>query len=171
MADELMTHSKKTGKDLSAQSALELAPSAPKPMSAIFDKADPEEPQYPTGTETLLFVDDEQVILEVNRDILEFLGYRVMTAQTGWEAVEIYRRRKDEIALVIQDMVMPGMNGAEIFQALKEINPDVKVILASGYVMNKQIDAVMRQGCRAFMQKPFRLEDLACKVREILDSP
>ena len=125
----------------------------------------------PTGTETILFVDDEEVILEVSRDILEFLGYRVLTANSGYEAVNIYREKQNEIDLVIQDMVMPGMNGAETFHALKKMNPAIKVILASGYMMNKQIGAVMEQGCRAFMQKPFRLEDLAFKVREILDSP
>ena len=103
--------------------------------------------------------------------MLEILGYQVIVTQSGQEAIDIYTRQKDEIDLVIQDMVMPGMNGADIFQALKKINPKVKVILASGYVMNKQIAAVMEQGCRAFMPKPFRLEDLSVKVREVLDSP
>ena len=129
------------------------------------------EQDLPMGTETILFVDDEEVILEVNRDILEYLGYRVLTAGSGYEAIDIYRERQNEIDLVIQDMVMPGMNGAETFHALKRLNPAIKVILASGYVMNRQIAAVMQQGCRAFMQKPFRLEDLAFKVREILDGP
>lgn len=146
-----------------------------KPLTDLYDHphgdAHGAEPDLPMGTETILFVDDEAVILEVNRDILEFLGYRVFTASSGYEAVDIYREKQNEIDLVIQDMVMPGMNGAETFQALKEINPAVKVILASGYVMNRQIGVVMQQGCRAFMQKPFRLEDLAYKVREILDSP
>ncbi len=166
-----MSGVKKSNGDLALQSALEFQPKAPDAPGDAFEDIDAEDTDYPTGTETIMFVDDEAVILEVNRDILEFLGYRVITAQTGREAVEIYRRQREEIALVIQDMVMPGMNGADIFSALKAINPDVKVILASGYVMNKQIDAVMRQGCRAFMQKPFRLEDLAHKVREILDEP
>jgi two-component system, cell cycle sensor histidine kinase and response regulator CckA len=123
------------------------------------------------GDETILFVDDEAMIIDVARDMLEILGYKVIIAQNGLDAVNIYAQRKDEIDLVIQDMVMPGMNGAQTFQALKKINPEVKVILASGYVMNKQIAAVMEQGCRAFMQKPFRLEDLSRKVREVLDAP
>lgn len=124
-----------------------------------------------TGDETILLVDDEKIIVDVARDMLEILGYQVIATQKGQDAVDIYAREKDKIDLVIQDMVMPGMNGADLFQALKKINPDVKVILASGYVMNKQIAAVLEQGCRAFMPKPFRLEDLSLKVREVLDSP
>ena len=123
------------------------------------------------GDETILFIDDEEIIIDVARDMLEILGYTVMVAQNGPDAIETYTQHKDKIDLVIQDMVMPGMNGADVFKALKEINPDVKVILASGYVMNKQIATVMEQGCRAFMQKPFRLEDLSIKIREVLEAP
>lgn len=123
------------------------------------------------GTETILFVDDEEIIVEVARDMLEILGYKVLVAQSGEDAVKIYQQQRDSIDLVIQDMVMPGMNGADVFKAIKKSNPNVKVILASGYVMNKQIAAVMDAGCRAFMQKPFRLEELSSKVREVLDEP
>ncbi|MFO7569259.1 MAG: response regulator [Smithellaceae bacterium] len=163
---------KKTNSELFPEDAWVKAPSLPDyPAANGADETAGAEQDLPVGTETILFVDDEAVILEVNRDILEFLGYRVFTANSGYEAVDIYREKGKEIDLVIQDMVMPGMNGAETFHALKKMNPAIKVILASGYVMNKQIGAVMQQGCRAFMQKPFRLEDLAFKVREILDSP
>lgn len=122
-----------------------------------------------TGNETILLVDDEQIIIDVARDMLEMLGYRVIVAQDGQHAIDIYDEQKDEIALVILDMVMPGLSGADVFQALKAINPKVKVILASGYIMSRQIAAVMAQGCRAFMSKPYRLEDLAEKIREIID--
>ncbi len=123
------------------------------------------------GSETILFVDDEKSIIEVTKEILEILGYKVYAADSGQEAVNLYAKKKSEIDLVIQDMVMPGMNGLETFQALKVINPDIKVILSSGYVMNQQIEAVMEQGCRAFIQKPFRIEDLSVKIREVLDNP
>ncbi len=122
-----------------------------------------------TGNETILLVDDEQVIIDVARDMLEILGYRVIVAQDGQHAIDIYTEQKNDIALVILDMVMPGLSGADVFQALKAINPKVKVILASGYIMSRQIAAVMAQGCRAFMSKPYRLEDLAEKIREIID--
>lgn len=133
--------------------------------------ADSEDESLTEGNETILLVDDEQIIVEVARDMLEILGYKVIVTQSGQEAINIYQQQKDGIDLVIQDMVMPGIDGAEIFRALKNINPNVKVILASGYIMNQQIATVMEQGCRAFIQKPFRLEDLSGKVREVLDSP
>lgn len=133
--------------------------------------ADNPDDQLACGTETILLVDDEKVIIDVARDMLEILGYQVLVALSGQEAIDIYTRQKDVIDLVIQDMVMPGINGAGVFKALKAINPNVKVILASGYVLNEQISAVMEQGCRAFMSKPFRLEDLSAKVREVLDAP
>jgi len=133
--------------------------------------ADHQDDLLAVGNETILLIDDEPVIIDVARDMLEILGYQVIVAHNGQDAIDIYRRRKNEIDMVIQDMVMPGMNGADVFQALKRINPEVKVILASGYVMNKQIAAMIEQGCRAFMSKPFRLEDLSLKVREVLDSP
>lgn len=123
------------------------------------------------GDETILLVDDEQVIVDVARDMLEILGYQVIVAQDGQDAIDIFTQQTDEIDLVILDMVMPGLSGADVFQALKKINPKVKVILASGYIMNRQISAVMEQGCRAFMPKPYRLEDLSTRVREILDAP
>ena len=122
-----------------------------------------------TGDETILLVDDEEVIIDVARDMLEILGYRAIVARDGQQAIDIYNSRKDEIALVILDMVMPGLSGADVFQALKAINPKVKVILASGYIMSRQVAAVMEQGCRAFMPKPYRMEDLAETIRAIID--
>ncbi len=121
------------------------------------------------GTETVLLVDDEDVVLDVNREILESQGYKVLTARNGKEALEIYRHRRDEIALVLLDMVMPGINGEETFDLLRRIDPGVKVILASGYSTNDQIRNMMRNGCCAFLQKPFGNMELMMKVREVLD--
>jgi PAS domain S-box-containing protein len=123
------------------------------------------------GNETILLVDDENVILDVSKEILGFLGYKVFVAHSGQEAINIYSVNKDKIDLVVQDMVMPGMSGVETFHALKIINPAVKVILSSGYVINRQIEMVMEQGCRAFIQKPFRMEELSEKIRGVLDNP
>ena len=121
------------------------------------------------GTETVLLVDDEDVVLDVNREILESQGYAVITARNGKEALEIYGRHRSEIALVILDMVMPEINGEETFGLLRRIDPEVKVILASGYSTNDQIRNLMRNGCRAFLQKPFGNMELTMKVREVLD--
>jgi two-component system cell cycle sensor histidine kinase/response regulator CckA len=121
------------------------------------------------GTETLLFVDDEESILGIGRQLLERLGYKVITCSSGAEAVERYRQEKERIALVILDMIMPGMSGGETFNRLKEINPEVRVILSSGYSINGQAQDILKRGCKGFLQKPFSLTDLSRKVREVLD--
>jgi CheY-like chemotaxis protein len=122
------------------------------------------------GNETVLLVDDEDVIIDVSKEILQIMGYKVLVANSGHEAIRIYTEKKDEIDLVIQDMVMPGMSGVETFYALKIINPSIKVILSSGYVINDQIESIMEHGCRGFIQKPFRMEEFSRKIRETLDS-
>ncbi|MBP8984267.1 MAG: PAS domain S-box protein [Syntrophobacterales bacterium] len=120
------------------------------------------------GSETILLVDDEEVILEVSREMLEALGYKIFWADNGWDAVDIYAENRGEIDLVILDMIMPGMSGSETFDKLKEINPHVKVILSSGYSMNGMAANIMEKGCRGFIQKPFNLEQLSSSVRKAL---
>lgn len=121
------------------------------------------------GGETVLLVDDEEAVLTVSCEILSAMGYKVLPAKNGREAVETYTRFGDDIDVVILDMVMPDMSGGETFASLKAINPRIKVILSSGYSLNDQAESIMRQGCRAFIQKPFNLENLSQKLREILD--
>ncbi|MDI9569116.1 MAG: PAS domain S-box protein [Pseudomonadota bacterium] len=120
------------------------------------------------GTETILLVDDEAVNLEVTGDLLEIMGYKVYKAGSGQEAVAVYMEKGDEIALVILDMVMPGISGGETLELLKGINPDLPVILCSGYSNNNQVEQLMSRGCKDFLQKPFHAEDLSRKLREIL---
>lgn len=122
-----------------------------------------------TGTETILIVDDEKEILNVTSAIFEALGYRVYGADSGIKAVETYRAHRDAIAAVILDLVMPGMDGEVTFRRLREIDPDVKVMLASGYSMNESIERVMGEGCAAFVQKPYDIRALSARIREILD--
>ena len=121
------------------------------------------------GEETILLVDDADMVLEVGKDILEALGYTVLLARRGKEAIEIYKNHTEEIAMIILDIVMPGMGGAETYDRLKEINPDSKVLLSSGYSINGQATEILRRGCDGFIQKPFNIEKLSCKIREILD--
>jgi PAS domain S-box-containing protein len=121
------------------------------------------------GRGTVLLIDDEQVILDVNRTVLEKLGYRVMAARSGPEAVELFRERKDGIDLVILDMIMPGMEGGKVFEILRDLQPRVKVILSSGYSMNHEVAAMLERGCRGFIQKPFDLGAFSRKIREVLD--
>jgi two-component system cell cycle sensor histidine kinase/response regulator CckA len=121
------------------------------------------------GHETILLVDDEEVITDVSREILETLGYTVMVAGSGREAIEIYKQHHGKIDLVIMDMIMPQMSGGETFDVLKNINPDIKVILSSGYSLKGQAAKIIERGCRAFLQKPFSIKDLSKKVRSVLD--
>ncbi|MBI5844504.1 MAG: PAS domain S-box protein [Deltaproteobacteria bacterium] len=127
-------------------------------------------PELVTGDETILLVDDEESILETNADLLRALGYTVLPAQSGREAVEIYRDNKDGIKLVILDMVMPEMSGADVYAGLREINHDVLVLLCSGYAINSLAGRIMDAGCNGFLQKPFTIEQISQSIRAILDS-
>ncbi|MCK4485179.1 MAG: response regulator, partial [Desulfobacterales bacterium] len=89
--------------------------------------------------------------------------------RTGKEAVEIYRKHKDEIDLVILDMIMPEMGGGEAYDRIKENNPKVKALLASGYSIDGQATEILGRGCDGFIQKPFNVKELSRKIREILD--
>ena len=122
-----------------------------------------------TGTETILLVDDEKMVLEVSKEMLESLGYRVYAFRSGQEAIAFYMEKQKEISLVILDMLMPEMSGGETFDRLREINPDVKVLLCSGYGIDGKAQTVMARGCDGFLQKPFRMEELSHKIRKMLD--
>ena len=123
------------------------------------------------GTETILLVDDEEVVLNVSRMLLEALGYKVFMARNGQEALLLYKARKEEIHLVIMDMVMPGMGGENAIDILKAINPELKVMLCSGYSLDGQAGRIMERGCQGFIQKPFSARELSQKIREVLDNP
>jgi CheY-like chemotaxis protein len=132
------------------------------------------------GSETILLVDDESVILDVGGEVLTALGYNVVPAISGKEAIEILRQTMDESGrgkekalkpdLVILDMIMPEMGGAETFDAIKKINPDIKVLLASGYSIEGQATKILASGCDGFIQKPYSMQQISRKIREILES-
>ena len=122
------------------------------------------------GSETVLFVDDEDMIIEVAGELFEELGYKVLTAGNGREAIETYEKNKKKVDIVLLDMIMPDMSGSDTYDKLKEINPEVKVLLASGYSMNGTASEIMGRGCSGFIQKPFKMKELSQKLREILDS-
>jgi PAS domain S-box-containing protein len=118
------------------------------------------------GTGIVLLVDDEQLIIEVGTAMLAKLGYDVLTAVDGEGAIALYRREREHIAVVILDMVMPGMSGGETFDRLKAIDPDVKVLLSSGYSLDGQARDIIERGCVGFIQKPFSL----IRLSEMLQS-
>jgi len=122
------------------------------------------------GSEVLLLVDDEEMILEIGKDMLEKLGYQVIIAPNGKKALEIYERDQNKIDMVILDMIMPDMSGSETYDRLKEINPAIKTLLSSGYSINGKAQAILNSGCHGFIQKPFNLTNLSQKIRKILDT-
>lgn len=122
-----------------------------------------------TGSETVLFIDDEDMIIEIAEEILEQLGYKVLIARSGKEAIETYEKNKDHIDIVLLDMIMPDMSGSETYDRMKKIDPDIKVLLFSGYSINGQATDILDRGCNGFIQKPFKMKELSQKLREILD--
>ena len=123
------------------------------------------------GSETILLVDDEETILDVEKHMLMRMGYQVLTACNGHEALSVYRESKDSIAMVILDMIMPDMGGGQTYESLRKINPDVKVLLSSGYSLNDQASDILKMGCNGFVQKPFNIVSLSQKLRKLIDNP
>lgn len=123
--------------------------------------------QYGQGT--VLLVDDEGMIIDVGQQMLERLGYRVLVARNGREALGVYGEKREEIDLVILDMIMPDMGGGETYDRIKDLDESVMVLLSSGYSINGQAKEIMDRGCKGFIQKPFSINDLSIKVREALD--
>jgi CheY-like chemotaxis protein len=120
------------------------------------------------GGGTILMVDDEDMVLEVGARVLEKLHYAVLTAGNGQDAVALFARHADRIALVILDMNMPGMSGGVVFEELRKLKPDVKVLLTSGYGLDGQIQELLASGACGFVQKPFSIAALTQKLSGIL---
>lgn len=131
-------------------------------------EAVPHRDQIVRGDETLLLVDDEDQIREVGQELLEELGYRVLLARDGREAVEVFEKNRTDIDMVLLDMVMPTMGGGEAFDRIKEIDPDIKVLLSSGFSIEGEATHILERGCNGFIQKPFTMKKLSGKIREIL---
>jgi two-component system, cell cycle sensor histidine kinase and response regulator CckA len=121
------------------------------------------------GKETVLLVDDEDIVMDVGAEFLKKMGYKVLSARSGSEALDIYRCNSDKVDIVILDMIMPGMGGGETFDHLMELNPDIRVLLSSGYSIDGQAAEILARGCQGFIHKPFNMSELSRKIREILD--
>ncbi|HEY7528463.1 MAG TPA: response regulator, partial [Candidatus Deferrimicrobiaceae bacterium] len=126
----------------------------PPPPEAVREKA---------GKETILLVDDEEMIRNFAQQILEIHGYSVVTAVDGQEAVDIYTRQRNRLDLVILDLTMPYLSGSEVLTRIRSINPQAKIILSSGYPSGDTYRA------SAFLPKPYRANTLMRVVREVLD--
>ena len=121
------------------------------------------------GNATILLVDDEEMILTTADQVLNKLGHEVLSATSGIEALELYEKNQDKINMVLLDMVMPGMGGGEAYDKMREINSHIKVLLTSGYSIDGKAKEILERGCDGFIQKPFSIEELSNKIREILD--
>jgi two-component system cell cycle sensor histidine kinase/response regulator CckA len=129
--------------------------------------APPDKRRLVKGTETILLVDDEEMILEVGAAMLAKLGYRVVRARGGPQAVEMLQGQA--IDLIILDLIMPGLDGGKTFDRLRQLQATIPVILSSGYSINGQATEIMSRGCNGFIQKPFNIVELSQKIREVLD--
>jgi DNA-binding NtrC family response regulator len=123
----------------------------------------------PGGNETILIVDDHETIWDFLIEALQRLGYSVLLAENGLDAVEIYRENPGEIDLVLLDMIMPKAGGHQAFFQIREIDPDAKILLSSGFVSESEVQDLIAQGACGFLSKPHRLGVVAKAIREILD--
>ncbi|MFC1798738.1 PAS domain S-box protein [Thermodesulfobacteriota bacterium] len=137
--------------------------------TVVKDKSSDKTDEILRGEETVLLVDDEQMIIDVGHKVLERLGYTVLTARGGQEAVRCFQENKDKIDLVILDLIMPDQGGSETYDMLKKLDPKIKVLLSSGYSINGQAVDIMKRGCEGFIQKPFNMKELSEKIRLVLD--
>lgn len=127
-------------------------------------------PDLPRGTETILFADDEEDLRNMGRLFLEHLGYKVLLAVNGEEAVKVYTEHQKEIAAVVMDMTMPKMTGRQAVKKILEMNPKAKIILCSGYTSEGNPADLLSQGVCDFISKPYTIAPLAISLRKALDT-
>ena len=121
------------------------------------------------GEGLILVIEDDAIMRKTARDILQFVGYSVISADNGKEGVEAYRQKSKDISAVLLDMIMPVMSGKEAFIEIKEINPNAKILLVSGFRQDARVEEVMQMGADGFLQKPYSLENLTRTMKEIID--
>jgi CheY-like chemotaxis protein len=121
-----------------------------------------------TGKGAILFVEDEKLICDIGKQMLEEMGYFCLTALDGRSALEIYEEKRHQIDMVILDMAMPDMGGRETFDRLIEVNPEIKVLLSSGRGLDGEVSEILKRGCSAFIQKPFNINELSQKIRDVM---
>ncbi len=136
--------------------------------SKAIEAARPETSQAATGKGTILIIDDEKLVLEVVAKMLNMLGYTVLTAESGNKAIEIFQAHHAQIDLVVLDMIMPEISGSLVYDRLREIRPDVAVILSSGYSIDGRARELLKRGCGGFIQKPYTIEQLAEKIQQVM---
>lgn len=139
-------------------------------QSEITETVEKEKEEMQGGHETILIVDDEKDILNIGMEMLTRFGYRVITAQSGEEAVEIIRERDYLPDLVILDLNMPGMDGHKCLEKILEMDSGIKVIISSGYTVSHKVKEAIDSGASGFIEKPYRLADMLKRIRRVLDA-
>ncbi len=123
------------------------------------------------GTGTILLVDDENTVISIGKLLIEEMGYDVITAHGGRHAIDKFKENMDKIDMVILDIIMPDIDGGKVFDRMKELRPEIKVLLSSGYSKDGYAESILARGCDGFIQKPFKMERLSFEIKKILDQP
>jgi PAS domain S-box-containing protein len=139
------------------------------PIESAMEEREVEEWKLPTGTETILLVDDEEAVRALGQSVLERCGYTVLTAENGIRALEVYQAHQEEIALMVLDVGMPQMGGQECLRRLQELDPQVKVLISTGYTAKGLAQELVAEGALGVVEKPFPPQDFAAVVRRVLD--
>lgn len=142
----------------------------PAVVREIETQKEPSRSLPPGGTETILLVDDENLLLELGQRILTRAGYTVLTARNGKEALEVYQKEGNRIALVVLDLMMPEIGGKRCLEELLKVNPEARVLIASGYSLNGSTKATLKVAAKGFVAKPYDVRQLLETVRDVLDS-
>jgi PAS domain S-box-containing protein len=142
----------------------------PKIEGEVITKPEPGPGGIPTGHERILFVDDEQALVEMGEQMLDHLGYEVTTRTSSIEALELFRTKADQFDLVITDMTMPNMTGDQLAMKIMKIRPDLPIILCTGFSERITPEKAKNMGIKAFSMKPLVMRDLADTVRKVLDT-
>ena len=122
------------------------------------------------GTGVALIIEDEELVMEVNRAIVEKLGYGVLEAKSGKEALQLAQEYPDAIAFALLDVVLPDMSGNQIYPKLKELRPDLKVIVCSGFTLDGPAREIINAGAESFLPKPFSVAALSAALEEVLNN-
>jgi two-component system cell cycle sensor histidine kinase/response regulator CckA len=136
---------------------------------AVEEREGVEELEWPNGTETILLVDDEEMVRALGQRVLELCSYTVLMAEDGVQALEAYQAHREEIGLVVLDVIMPLMGGLECLRRLRELDPRVKVLISTGYIDRSLAQELVAEGALGVVEKPFQIRDFATAVRAALD--
>ena len=139
------------------------------PKAEPVEKAEPKKVLKPAGgNETVLVIDDEEIIRELAANVLEDCGYNVLTAGDGRQGLDRYTTNKDSIDVILLDLAMPEMSGEMVFEEMLKINPDIKVIISSGYSEEDALKGILSRA-KAYISKPYKAKQLIDAVRAVLD--